>query len=408
MAIVNLSELPETTDFLVVGAGIVGLTVALELARRHPDCRITILDKENCLAAHASGRNSGVLHAGFYYSADTLKARLCRVGNEALTAYCLDRGLPINPCGKLVLARNEAEQEGICLLFERGRANMVPLQMISEYEARSIEPRVRTCGRALWSPTTSSIDPLALMASLARDARLLGIRVVLGARFLGRKKTAIETSAGIVQPGYTVNAAGLQADQVARAFGFGQGLAVFPFKGLYLYGNDSAPVLRVHVYPVPDLRLPFLGAHFTTTVKGRVKIGPTALPCLWTEQYSILENFDCRDLARTTRLGMLMLAKNGRRYLRLAAGELMKADRACLTAQAGALVEGIAPGMFTHWGRPGIRAQMVDINSGRLVMDFLSKGDDRSYHILNAVSPALTSSLPLAAHCCDEMAALMG
>ena len=152
--IASMSALPRTADVVVVGGGIVGLTVALELRRRRPRARIVLLDKERRLGMHASGRNSGVLHAGFYYSADSLKAKLTRDGNQRLAGWCDEHGVTVRRCGKLVVARNEAEHAGLDTLLERGRANGVPLEAIDEAEALRIEPLARTAGRALWSPST--------------------------------------------------------------------------------------------------------------------------------------------------------------------------------------------------------------------------------------------------------------
>ena len=155
----SAADLPRTADVVVVGGGIVGLTLALELRSRRPTARIVLLEKERRLGEHASGRNSGVLHAGFYYTADSLKAKLTRDGNRRLAAWCDEHGVAVRRCGKLVVARSEAEHQGLDLLLERGRANAVPLELIDENEAHRIEPRARTAGRALWSPSTSAVDP---------------------------------------------------------------------------------------------------------------------------------------------------------------------------------------------------------------------------------------------------------
>ncbi|HKJ89270.1 MAG TPA: FAD-dependent oxidoreductase, partial [Gammaproteobacteria bacterium] len=206
---------PKTTDFLVIGGGVMGVTMALSLKRRHPDCTVTLIEKEPEFGRHASGRNSGVLHAGFYYTADSLKARFTREGNRRLTEYCLERGLPINRCGKLVVARDEGELERLGTLLERGRTNGVELREVSAEEAREIEPHARTVGRALYSPTTSTVDPGAVMASLVSDAEAAGVDLRAGVAYLGREGGAVRTSAGRVEAGYMINAAGLYADRVA-------------------------------------------------------------------------------------------------------------------------------------------------------------------------------------------------
>src|SRR3989344_802671 len=162
-------------DTLIIGAGVIGITIAIELKKRFPDQTIVIIEKESVAGFHASGRNSGVLHAGFYYTADSLKARFCRDGNRAMTTYCEERGLRINKCGKLVVARNADDLPGLDELLRRGQANGVELHAISRKEAEEIEPRVKTCERALFSPTTSSVDPREVMAALVRDAQAASI-----------------------------------------------------------------------------------------------------------------------------------------------------------------------------------------------------------------------------------------
>ena len=241
------------TDFLIVGGGIIGVALALELRRIYPTTRITLLEKEESCGEHASGRNSGVLHAGFYYSADSLKARFTREGNLQLTQYCVDRKLPINRCGKLVVAQCARDLDGLEELLRRGRANRVPLEMITAEEARRIEPRVKTYERALFSPSTSSVDPTAVMRALVSDARGAGIDIRTGTTYLGRRRDGVRTSAGDITAGYVVNAAGLYADRMARDFGFSERYRILPFKGLYLYAEASAPTLRTHIYPIPNL-----------------------------------------------------------------------------------------------------------------------------------------------------------
>jgi L-2-hydroxyglutarate oxidase LhgO len=168
-----------TTDYLIVGGGIIGVSIARELRRRHPDLSVTVLEKEPSCGRHASGRNSGVLHAGFYYTADSLKARFTRDGNRALAAYCDDKGLPINRCGKLVVARTAADHPQMDELLRRGAANGVELESITEADAKRIEPRVKTCERAIWSPRTATADPGAVLAALRGDAEREGIAFAL-------------------------------------------------------------------------------------------------------------------------------------------------------------------------------------------------------------------------------------
>ena len=380
-------------DFLVIGGGVIGLSVARELKRRERGSRVVVLDKEPQLATHASGRNSGVLHAGFYYTPDSLKARFTRAGNARLTEYCLERKLPIRRCGKLVVARNEEELPQLDELYRRGVANGVTLQMVSEQEAREIEPRAKVFEHAIWSPSTSTVDPQAVMAALQRDAIAEGIEIRLGTTYRRKEHSA----------GFVVNAAGLYADTVAREHGFSQHHRILPFKGRYLYSAEPAGALRTHLYPVPDPRFPFLGVHLTVAVDGSVKIGPTAAPAFWREQYAALENFRFGELADVTLRGLSLVARDAA-LRRHAFAELRKTRRG-IVALASSLAHEVNAADYTRWGKPGIRAQLYDTRRHALEMDFVIECDDRSLHILNAVSPGFTCAMPFAEYVVDRITA---
>ena len=397
------------TDFLVLGGGIIGLAVARELRRRFPDQQVTLVEKETSVGQHASGRNSGVLHAGFYYSADSLKARFCRDGNKALRDYILSRRLSLNPCGKLVVARSAADLPHLDELKRRAVRNGVALESVTAAEARTIEPRVKTFERALWSPNTATADPAQVIAAFREDAEREGIQVRTGSPYLGRvpgQPGAVRTGAGEFAPGYVVNCAGLYADRVALDFGFSQNYRILPFKGLYLYSDEPAGAFRTNIYPVPDLRNPFLGVHFTVTVDGHAKIGPTAIPAFWREQYSGLDRFQAAEFAEIVWRDLGLFVSAGFDFRRLAVEELRKYSRAHLVKLAGELATDVDLAHYHHWGKPGIRAQLMQIHTRKLEMDFVLEGDAKSLHVLNAVSPAWTCSLPFAAHVCDRIAEL--
>ena len=250
-----------TADFLIVGAGIMGLALAREIRVREPAARIGVVEKEPVPAWHASGRNSGVFHAGFYYTSDSLKALFTREGNRLWRDYCRERGLATNPCGKVVVARNEAEVEGIRELKRRGDKNGVEVSIVDERELAQIEPNARTCGIALWSPTTTTVDPGAVAKSLAADLASRWVQFFYGTPYrtnLGNRR--IRAGETVFSYGTFVNAAGLHADRIARDFGFARNVTILPFKGVYLeYEGATAqdsPV-RTNIDPVPDLAQPF-------------------------------------------------------------------------------------------------------------------------------------------------------
>lgn len=391
------------SDFLILGGGVIGLNVACELRRRYPDCRVSLLEKEPETGQHASGRNSGVLHAGFYYTADSLKARFCRDGNRLLREWCIEHNLRLNACGKLVVARNESEWEGLAELKRRGDVNGVPLEQITEAEAKQIEPRVKTHERALFSPNTATVSPIEVLASFRQEAERLGVRLHTATPYLAKNGTQVLTPQGAFEAGFVVNCAGLFADRIAHDFGFGQDYCILPFKGLYLYSEEPAGSFRTNIYPVPNLKNPFLGVHFTVTVDGKAKIGPTAIPCFWREHYTGIEGFSWEDFWEIVGLEMRLFWRAGFDFRGLALQEMQKYSRTTLVTQASELATGIEERHYTHWGTPGIRAQLVDLKKRTLVMDFLMEGDSQSLHVLNAVSPGFTCALPFAQHICDTI-----
>jgi (S)-2-hydroxyglutarate dehydrogenase len=395
----------ETCDFLVIGGGVIGLSIARELRRRHPTARIELIEKEPICGEHGSGRNSGVLHAGFYYTPDSLKAKFTRLGNERLTAYCEQKGIALNRCGKLVVAKDATDLPSLDELLRRGRANGIALDELSEAEARKIEPRAKTHQRALFSPRTSTVNPLLVVEAMQADAQREGVSISLGDGYVEHHPRGVRTSKRLIAAGYVVNAAGLYADRIALDYGFSEKYRILPFKGLYLYSDEPAGAFRTNIYPVPDLRNPFLGVHFTITADGKAKIGPTAIPAFWRENYVGLANFRLGELLEVAGRGFGLLTNAQFDYRRLAAEEIAKHSRKKMVSLAGVLAHGVQERNYTKWGRPGIRAQLLDVTKRKLEMDFVLEGDDRSMHVLNAVSPAFTCSLPFADYVCDRIEA---
>ena len=396
-------------DFLVIGGGIIGVSIARELKSRNPDSIICILEKERQCGLHASGRNSGVLHAGFYYTADSLKARFTKEGNQRLTEYCEVKNLALKKCGKLVVAQNDSELVWLDELMIRAKNNGVPLELITAKESQNIEPRAKTYQKALFSPTTASINPTELMESLLSDAIQEGVELKTNSQYINRLgKHSIKTSNGIIEAKYIINAAGLYADKIGKDFGFSKDHRILPFKGLYLYSNEPPGALKTHIYPVPNLTNPFLGVHFTITTDNKIKIGPTAIPAFWREQYKGWSNFNIPELTEITlRQAGLFLSSNFN-FKALAFRELKKYSKPLLVSLAQKLVTGTDIKNYHHWGQPGIRAQLLNIRKRELEMDFVLEGDQQSIHILNTVSPGLTCALPFADYVCDKIEVKIG
>lgn len=391
-------------EVAVIGAGIVGLALADAWLARNPQDRVLIVDKEDKVGEHASGRNSGVLHAGFYYAPDTLKAQLTRRGNQQLREFCFERGVPILESGKVVVAQSPEEVPRIIELYERGVANGCTLEVIDEAQLAEIEPLARTYGKALWSPLTAVSSPIGVTKALAD-------RVIERGGELRLSTTVSHAEPGWVllngnervSVGHIINAAGVYADRVAQWFGVGTDYRMLPFKGLYLYGNWPAGKLKRHVYPVPDLRNPFLGVHVTVTVDGLAKLGPTAIPALWREDYGNISDLVPKELLEIAGIYPKFLTSKHHDVPGLLKSEVPKYIRRYLVKQAKGLVPSVTLRDFKKRGRPGVRAQLFHVPTKKLEMDFVVEPGEKSTHVLNAVSPAWTSALAVGEYVVDQI-----
>jgi len=383
------------SDFLVVGAGIVGLSVARALKEKFSDASITVIDKEPAVAMHSSGRNSGVIHAGFYYTADSLKAKFTREGNKELTEFCESRGIKINKCGKVVVTKDEDELERLFELKKRGDLNGVPLKVIDEKELAEIEPNAKTFEYALWSPITSTVNPTEVCKKIEEELSSQGVKFFFNTPYEEKLSSSkIRAGAKTFSFGKLINAAGLYADKIAKDFGFSENYVIIPFKGIYLeYTGNDFPI-RTNIYPVPDLKNPFLGVHYTVKVDGKIKIGPTAIPAFWRENYNGFENFSLKELVQIVFWESRLFISDSFGFRGLALREIKKYSKKYLQKLAKYMVKEIDVKKFSKWGKPGIRAQLLNVKTKELVMDFVVEGDDKSVHILNAVSPAFTASFP--------------
>jgi len=317
--------------------------------------------------------------------------------------YIRERGLPLNECGKLVVAKDESELSTLDELLKRGHANGVELHKITEQEAREIEPRVKTCRHALWSPNTATADPKPVMEAFRKDASDLGVEFAFEEPFVKCTGNRVKTRSMEFDAGYVINAAGLYADRVAHPFGFGRDYAIIPFKGLYLKSDEAAGSFRTNIYPVPNLKNPFLGVHVTVTADGHHKIGPTAIPAFWREQYKGAENFHFGEFMEAMGLGAQLMIKADFDFRRLAAEELRKYHRSYLVELSKSLATGLERSASWHWGPSGIRAQLLHLKDKKLEMDFVFEGDAQSFHVLNAVSPGWTCSIPFTSYMVDEI-----
>jgi L-2-hydroxyglutarate oxidase LhgO len=381
-------------DITIVGAGIVGLATAMELIKRRPNLRVVVLEKESEVAAHQTGHNSGVIHAGLYYKPGSLKAKMSVDGARRMIEFCRQHELPHELCGKVVVATNEEEIPRLEELFRRGTANGVPgLTRLSQEEIKDREPHARGIA-GIWSPNTGIVDYLAVTRKYAEIFANAGgeLRLdteVIGIQTLGEGLVA-ETTANPVHTRNLINCGGLQSDIIAKMMGNTRGLRIVPFRGEYYeLTPQSQRLVRGLIYPVPDPRFPFLGVHFTKKIHGSVEAGPNAVPAFAREGY---EKSDI-DLGYLLGLAAFpgfwsMAAK----YWRMGLGEMYRSYNKSAFVKA---LQVLLPELGMNDVKPGgagVRAQAMD-KKGNLLDDFSIIETSNSIHVLNAPSPAATASL---------------
>jgi L-2-hydroxyglutarate oxidase len=394
---------PRECDVVVVGAGILGLASARELALRHDGIRIAVLEREGSIAAHQTGRTSGVIHAGIYYRPGSLKARLCVAGARELYEYCEERGIHAERSGKLIVATDETELDPLAELERRGHENEVPgLRRIETAEIREIEPHA-TGVAALHSPATGVVDFAEVAASFGRDLAASGGSVAtgspVGALEPAGNAISVRHACGATRARAVVTCAGAWSDRLAVSCGAPAEPRIVPFRGAYLRLHpERRDLVRANIYPVPDPDLPFLGMHLTRGIDGEVLLGPSALMVGARDAYR-LTRVRPRDLAET--LSWPGSWKLAARFRRTAWREARNAaSRRSFVEDLRRFVPELQVSDVLP-GPAGIRAQAL-ARDGSLVDDFVIHRTERAVHVRNAPSPAATSSLALARLIADE------
>jgi (S)-2-hydroxyglutarate dehydrogenase len=396
------TALPQTTDIVIIGAGIVGLSVACRLKQDFPDLSITLLEKETALARHASGRKSGVIHSGIYYSEDSLKARLCAQGAKALAAYCEENSLPLKRLGKIILPVKEADDAQLNLLLHRAERNGCQAKMINANQLAELEPEsFSLLGKALLVPETAVFDPVAIVQCLAKELQTQGVSICLGQHVqrISPKERQLQTPSGALCYGFLINTAGLHADIVAKAFHVGEEYRILPFKGLYykLSPSSSLKINRL-LYPVPDLRVPFLGVHFTRSCHEEIYVGPTAIPAFGREHYHFLEGLDFAEAPDICLRILQQYRLNKEGFRHFTHQEAFRFFKPMFVKAAQAMVPKLRSQDLVKSTKVGIRAQLLNIRTRTMEHDFRVIDGEHSVHILNAVSPAFTSAFAFARH----------
>ncbi|MEU6645368.1 L-2-hydroxyglutarate oxidase [Saccharomonospora sp. NPDC046836] len=388
---------------VVAGAGIVGLSTALELGRRGH--RVTVLEKEGTVAEHQTGNNSGVIHSGLYYTPGSLKATLGTAGAQSMRDFAQAHGVEVDICGKLVVATNQRQVPALLRLLERGRANGVPVTLVSPAEAREYEPNV-SCVAALRVESTGIVDYRGVCAALVNLIEKHEGEVRLGSEIIGIHSSfgavTVTTRAEEIRADQFVNCAGLHSDRLARLAGLEPAVRIIPFRGEYF---ELAPaqqhLVQGLIYPVPDPTLPFLGVHLTRMIGGGVHAGPNAVLALAREGYrwGAVNTADIVDSLRWPGLWRL-----GRKYWRTGVDEVLRSlSRRRFLASLRELVPALSDDSLvpTH---AGVRAQALH-RDGSLVDDFYYERGIRQIHVLNAPSPAATAALEIGRRIADELEA---
>ena len=399
-------------DVAVVGGGVVGCSAAKHLAERST-LSVCVIEKEHRLGAHQSGRNSGVLHPGFNYPPGSRKAAFATEGTRRMKAYAQEQDIPIEEFGVVVVATGAEEETRLQDLHTQAEANGVETELIDREELREREPHA--AGRAaLHCPEAASVDFRGYLHALAREAKNLGVDFLMGHRVEsvehgggGASTHLIETDTGEIEAGYLLNAAGLYADELAADCGVGDAYQVVPFRGEYYeLVPDRADLCETMIYPTPDPDLPFLGVHFTRRTDGKVIVGPNAVLAFGREAYRNTD-IDVRELLATLGYGGFWKLMRSPKMLKIVWEELGKSySKSRFVAAARELVPGARHDDFRK-SYAGVRAQLVSADGDLLKEPVFEHGPD-SLHVLNAVSPGLTCSLPFGEHLAGEVLADIG
>tara|TARA_Y100000589_G_C27193329_1_gene645701 strand:- start:2858 stop:4096 length:1239 start_codon:yes stop_codon:yes gene_type:complete len=392
----------QSFQIIIIGGGMVGLSLAYQLSKRSISNNICILEREKDLGLHSSGRNSGVLHAGLYYKPNSLKAKICVDGARRLKKWITERGLSINNCGKLIIPQISELDSQIDLLKERGIKNGAEVEIWNEQKIHDLFPYVRTAsGRALWSPNTCVVNPKEVINKLKDELIDLGVKIIYECKeykFSPKNKEIILNSKNKLNYYHLFNCSGLYADLVAKEFNIGKEFHIVPFKGSYweLKTNEKLKI-NTNIYPVPDLKMPFLGVHFTpSSDQSKIYIGPSASPAFGRENYNNLKGIDLSVTLSMISFLTRQYISNKKGFRKYLYEEMRNMIPSLRIKNSQMLIPSIKLEDIILSSKVGIRPQLVDISSKKLVDDFLCMKGQNSTHILNAISPAFTASFSLA------------
>jgi L-2-hydroxyglutarate oxidase LhgO len=386
-------------DSIIIGAGIVGISLGIAIQEKMSNSRVLILDKEEKPGIHASGRNSGVLHAGFYYSPDSLKAKFCRLGNFELKKFCKENNLEILETGKVVVCQEIKDVARLENLFTRGIENGVEIEILEASKLSSIEPAAQTIDKFIWSPTTAVGNPKQVISKLAEKFEQLGGTFQFNSKVILKDKgneIVIEVQNTTYSSKRIINSAGAYASDLAKQVQVGNQYVCLPFLGAYKKSFIAKSNPKRLIYPVPNPINPFLGVHTTNTLNNEIKIGPTAFPIIGKEQYRLSDGFAPKELHDFYRASKSLLKSQEVDLIGLAREEFSKLFTKPLLRKTTKLSESLSDNKMWKKYPAGIRAQIINTQTNSIEMDYIIESDKNVVHILNAVSPGWTSAIPFA------------
>jgi L-2-hydroxyglutarate oxidase len=393
----------EKYDVVIIGAGILGAATAWQLLLQYPGKRVLLVEKESSGAAHQTGRNSGVIHAGVYYQPGSLKATYCRQGLQATIAFCQQHGLPFRQCGKLLVATNTLELERMHSLYLRCQLNQLEPQFLSQKQLKKLEPNIRGIG-AIKVSESGIVDYASVTRTMLSEFQRLGGKVAYGETVTGLEEQTgrvhIKTSTLSLTCQQLISCAGLMSDRMIKLQGLTADFQIIAFRGEYFQlANRLQEVVQHLIYPIPDPALPFLGVHLTPMIGGKITVGPNAVLALARENYGKLA-INPRDLVEMLGFGGFWSLLHKQR-----SSALVELKNSLFKGQYLALVQKYCPDIGKSDLLPhptGIRAQAVS-NQGELIHDFKFVQTTHSLHVANAPSPAATSAIPIAKHIIDKV-----
>jgi len=395
-----------STDICIIGAGMVGLSVAHQILERYDNLSIVIVDKEMDVGKHGSGRNSGVLHAGLYYEPKSLKAKVCVPGAKRLKQWCFDNNISVMECGKVITPQKPELDSQLEVLLDRGRSNGATVEIIDEQQFNELVPDGRTStGRAIWSENTCIVKPIKVVQKLKKELQKKGVNFLFFEKDWQVEvelKTIIFSNNPKLTYDHLINCAGLQADKVAQKFNVGSFYTMLPFKGSYWQFRSGSPFkFTTNLYPVPDLEVPFLGVHVTPSIDGVTYLGPTAIPAMGRENYTGMKGANPLLTLNFIRHMATQVVKD-KKMRNYVVNQAFDWTPNNFLKSIKLIVPKVKMTHIERSSKVGIRPQLYDLKKKELVQDFVMLDGPDSTHVVNAISPAFTASFELADYILDN------